>query len=1108
MDLKGSQQKHEPSSRSGSPPSRRSYDSPTARKPDIKNLSYDRLNSSISTSRHDSRSQSPSRQSYDGRKTEIKSPSYERSHDRQSSSFSSKGRYGSRSQSPSGRPEDGLSTEGRRSASPVRKGYGTPSQSEPRSFSNRWRDERTSPAPTRKNYEGQTAMKKTEAKSRQSSPNRGSSLFRKPETSSNRGVKSRSSSPLAQSPSVLHNSESGRSHSVSTLRRDLADHIPMRSDRPSSTFRNSAGTQPRYDPIPSTDHWKGSAHSLHSQSASRHPSPTRHSGEKKQISFTQSVPVGWGVPQDSSRRSSSRPGHQEHTSRTPPVKTHTSTPSCRRQRSPSPPVQTHISTPGIRRHRSPSPPVQTHISTPSGRRHRSPSPPAQTHTSTPSGRRHRSPSPPAQTHTSSQSSMDSESSHLSAGSSGLNREEYAMMADLPKVKTVLQRESPSHSMRPEKREQSRYKPASHSHSKAPHSEWEDLEEDRESGTLSRAHSSSSLHTQGLSRPAAEHTHSSRSPGQKQKTHRPSVYFSCSVEQTDEEPVEQACTCCSGVFREPDRADALLTRSFSSVLVFVFLRLDLNIMTPDLLNFKKGWMSKLDESGEWRKHWFVLTDAGLKYYRDSAAEERDEVDGEIDLKACVKVSEFDVEKNYGFQIQTRDAVFTLSAMTAGIRRNWIEILRKNVRPGSSPDLTQLANCSSDKENTRHPSSLRLRSQSEASSTTINPAHNKFDYVELSPIATPPTPMSTNQRESGEGQVREHSQWQETRPSDDTHNQWEAVLSRKGAGQLSEQKRIEEEIERKWAEFERLPLKETRSLPAMGSRSSNQALEREVASLRQQLAELGAGQGWEGSGVGHQCCGAESRCSDVLLQMERRHRAVMEEQEQRHTQQISALEAQRDALLQEEARATATVMEALQKAHREELEKITQLKETRGLDSHTLNKQQQDELCSLRRELQALSERYSQQCVELKRAQQLRDDSNTQIRLKDTQMEQLRRDKQDLQARLTDEMKLIRSLATGQGSSAETDDTHRSCCEMQVLLRVRENELQYLHRELNSLRNQLHFLTTEKSSVCARYSEVCEELSVMKSRSERETETLREHLRLALNALSEGHNSPQH
>lgn len=34
------------------------------------------------------------------------------------------------------------------------------------------------------------------------------------------------------------------------------------------------------------------------------------------------------------------------------------------------------------------------------------------------------------------------------------------------------------------------------------------------------------------------------------------------------------------------------------------------------------------------------------------QQKDEVDGEIDLKSCVKVSEFDVEKNYGFQIQVR------------------------------------------------------------------------------------------------------------------------------------------------------------------------------------------------------------------------------------------------------------------------------------------------------------------------------------------------------------------------------------------------------------------------------------------------------------------------
>lgn len=136
---------------------------------------------------------------------------------------------------------------------------------------------------------------------------------------------------------------------------------------------------------------------------------------------------------------------------------------------------------------------------------------------------------------------------------------------------------------------------------------------------------------------------------------------------------------------------------------------------------------------------------------------DDLDGEIDLRSCTDVTEFAVQRNYGFQIhvsawraalrdagwdgrsfpicipdteiwavqtswfqdgrggwwrvqqtvrvqpaapllsgdrvcvlsplQTKDAIFTLSAMTSGIRRNWIEALRKNVRPVSAPDVTK-------------------------------------------------------------------------------------------------------------------------------------------------------------------------------------------------------------------------------------------------------------------------------------------------------------------------------------------------------------------------------------------------------------------------------------
>ncbi|XP_050929880.1 TRIO and F-actin binding protein b isoform X2 [Lates calcarifer] len=541
------------------------------------------------------------------------------------------------------------------------------------------------------------------------------------------------------------------------------------------------------------------------------------------------------------------------------------------------------------------------------------------------------------------------------------------------------------------------------------------------------------------------------------------------------------------------------------------------MTPDLLNFKKGWMSKLDDSGEWKKHWFVLTDAGLKYYRDSTAEEKDDMDGEIDLKSCVKVSEFDVEKNYGFQIQTREAVFTLSAMTAGIRRNWIEVLKKCVRPSSSPDLTQLPDSSSDKENShsrlhlssRRPSSRHGDAQLEVP-TLAPPTQRRFDYVELSPVpASSSGPLPAGQREAGEGQGREHSQWQEER---NMSSQWEAVLSRKGTSTGSNQRlRMEDEIEKKWAEFERMPLKEMSSLPPMGSRSSSQsateALQREVASLRQQLEELqrgggGGGGGGRGGGGVRGSCGPEAPCGRSLAAMERAHRQALEELQRQHDRQIKELEAEKDRLLLEETQDTARVMEALRKKHKEELEReVEKVKRLSSgvLDSQTLRAQQQAETQSLQRELAGLSERYSQKCLELNRAEQNNAEREREISHKERDMEQLRKENQDLKARLTEQISRIRSTITDQSSEDKKD---RTPCELEVLLRVKENEIEYLHKEISCLRNELQFLNTEKRLACERYTEVNEELSGMKGRSEREIQNLKEHLRLAMAALQEG------
>ena len=58
---------------------------------------------------------------------------------------------------------------------------------------------------------------------------------------------------------------------------------------------------------------------------------------------------------------------------------------------------------------------------------------------------------------------------------------------------------------------------------------------------------------------------------------------------------------------------------------------------------------------------------------------------------------------------------------------------------------------------------------------------------------------------------------------------ALLSRKGPAGSDSWQRMEEEIENKWEEFERLPLKEMKALPISSQSSgqpANEALHREV------------------------------------------------------------------------------------------------------------------------------------------------------------------------------------------------------------------------------------------------------------------------------------------
>ncbi|XP_064368825.1 TRIO and F-actin-binding protein isoform X3 [Dromaius novaehollandiae] len=500
------------------------------------------------------------------------------------------------------------------------------------------------------------------------------------------------------------------------------------------------------------------------------------------------------------------------------------------------------------------------------------------------------------------------------------------------------------------------------------------------------------------------------------------------------------------------------------------------------------------------------------------------------------------------------------MTSGIRRNWIEALRKNVRPVSAPDVTKLSNC--NKENSfrnyiPQKSSLRTEEQqrpgsgseviSKGSHWKADGQHHAFDYVELSPLQQGPVNQGSPQRTRGSLKVsdrtpkhedlerdqairsEERRKWFENPDGGVPHSDGPMGDSSHKVGEqdvptspLSEDQRIRlsEEIEIKWLELERLPLKDSRRVPltallnqSKGSHGdTNEALKKEVQSLRAQLESCRARneshrEAAKSQGDGHVPRGyiSQEACERSLAEMESSHQQVMEELQRHHQRELERLRQEKERLLAEEAAATAAAIEALKKAHREEMNK--ELGRTRsfqqgGAGSDALQKQHQLDVDSLKRELQVLSEQYSQKCLEIGELTEKAEEREQTLQRCQQEGKELLRQNQELQACLSEEIGKLRSFISSRGSGDRSShNNERSSCELEVLLRVKENELQYLKKEVQCLREELQMMQKDKRFASGKYQDVYVELNHIKVRSEREIEQLKEHLRLAMAALQE-------
>ncbi|XP_034360805.1 myosin phosphatase Rho-interacting protein isoform X10 [Arvicanthis niloticus] len=594
------------------------------------------------------------------------------------------------------------------------------------------------------------------------------------------------------------------------------------------------------------------------------------------------------------------------------------------------------------------------------------------------------------------------------------------------------------------------------------------------------------------------------------------------------------------------------------------------MTPDLLNFKKGWLTKQYEDGQWKKHWFVLADQSLRYYRDSVAEEAADLDGEIDLSTCYDVTEYPVQRNYGFQIHTKEGEFTLSAMTSGIRRNWIQTIMKHVLPTSAPDVTSSLPEGKNKS-TSFESCSRPNEKQEAEPGEPDPEQKKsrarerrregrsktFDWAEFRPIqqALAQERASTVgssdsgdpgclETESGELE-RERARRREERRKrfgmpdtsdgpgvEDTALRMDIDRSPGllGTPDLKTQN-VHVEIEQRWHQVETTPLREEKQVPIaplhlsledrserLSTHELTSLLEKELEQSQKEASDLLEQnrllQDQLRVALGREQSAREgyvlqATCERGFAAMEETHQKKIEDLQRQHQRELEKLREEKDRLLAEETAATIAAIEAMKNAHREEMERELEKSQRSQISSinsdiEALRRQYLEELQSVQRELEVLSEQYSQKCLENAHLAQALEAERQALRQCQRENQELNAHNQELNNRLAAEITRLRTLLTGDGGGESTGlplTQGKDAYELEVLLRVKESEIQYLKQEISSLKDELQTALRDKKYASDKYKDIYTELSIAKAKADCDISRLKEQLKAATEALGE-------
>ncbi|XP_066432797.1 myosin phosphatase Rho-interacting protein isoform X2 [Eleutherodactylus coqui] len=591
------------------------------------------------------------------------------------------------------------------------------------------------------------------------------------------------------------------------------------------------------------------------------------------------------------------------------------------------------------------------------------------------------------------------------------------------------------------------------------------------------------------------------------------------------------------------------------------------MTPDLLNFKKGWLTKQYQDGQWKKHWFVLTDQNLRYYRDSVAEEAADLDGEIDLSTCFDVTEYPVQRNYGFQIHTKEGEFTLSAMTSGIRRNWIQTIMKHVRPNTAPDVTSSlpeeksktassyvpSSIQSEKQDTEHLDADGEQKRSRARERRREGRSKTFDWAEFRPIQ-----QALAQERAQAAEVTKSNSCYDTTDSKNDLAELERERTRRreerrkrfessdsveestgeesscmevdkgpaSSDSIDVKPNVQVEIEQRWQQVETTPLREEKQIPIAPLPLSNTSskrtaeditvlLEKQLEQSQKEVSDLLAEnlvlqqrlkEALEQQHNARDGYVLQATCERGFAAMEETHQKKIEDLLRQHQRELEKLRDEKDRLLAEETAATISAIEAMKNAHREELERELEKSHRSQVSSinadvESLRRQYLEELQSVQRELEVLSEQYSQKCLENAHLAQALEAERQALRQCQRENQELNAHNQELNNRLASEITRLRNLVTGDGGEVSPLTQGKDVYELEVLLRVKESEIQYQKQEISSLKDELQTALRDKKYASDKYKDIYSELSNVKAKAECDISRLKEQLKAATEMLGD-------